>query len=96
MGMNYKQLTDRLTKEGRLQLLSTLERAIDEEAVALVVGNSKTARAKARHQAGEYYAEEISGLLDNAAQLDRELTPEQVLTHRRYASAWAIARLWRA
>jgi hypothetical protein len=95
MGMNYKQLTDRLTKEGRIQLLSTVERVIDDEAAALVTGNSKQARVRARIQAAGYYAAEIGNLLDNTEQLDSELTPDQILHYRRYATAWAIARLWR-
>lgn len=78
-----------ITRRGAGYLAGSLNDAIEAEAEALCrPPRTPRARKAAREDAEAYYAEEIADAFYNGV----PPTPDQILTHRRKAIAWAIAR----
>ena len=85
-----------LVKAGHLSAASSLMNAIDTEAEELLSyrGTRKTMQAcvAAIAEAAEHYSRDITLALSENTQPD----PWCILTNRRYAMAWAIARIMQA
>lgn len=84
---DYQRIENALSALKLESTLSALKRAVDEEAGAL---RGKGQRRDARlEDARSFYAGDII----DAFYDERPLTPEQILSHRRRPTAWAIARI---
>ncbi len=97
--MTYKEIIAALINGKCESTASALERAMLDEAKALAEShhsrwNKRDGGKAARESAEEFYAEDITALLE--AKDGRFLpTPQQILTLRRHATAWAVAEVLR-
>ena len=92
--MTYDEIIKKLEDQRLDYLRSALDRAVTEEAAALrqfEPGRKQTQKRlqSTEQQAKDYFAEDITKFW---AMGDVQITPEQVLNHRRLPTAWAIAR----
>lgn len=93
--MTYDEIVKKMNDLRLDHLRSALDRAVTDEAVALrqlEPGRKQTQRflQNTEQQAKDYFAEDITKFMDMAGQ--DQITPDQVLNHRRLATAWAIAQ----
>jgi hypothetical protein len=93
--VTYKQIIEELRTRKCDSTIVALEYAVEQEKTSLVENTTKyklrdQGRA-AREAAREFYAEDITEQLNNR----QELTPQQLLNHRRIAIAWAVAEVLR-
>ena len=99
----YGQITEFLTDTiKKSSVCAAFERAVEAEGKALeeyAVGMNKARRTvKLRRNsldlAREYYAVDISDLYKTMLDYDQTYPcPDSILCNRRYATAWAVARL---
>lgn len=92
--MTYDQIEALLTELDLEATLSSLRRAVGDEAHALsqTVSYLRGRRDRGRmaeQEARQYYAEDISEAL---AERQTTIAPGQILSHRRKPTAWAIAQ----
>lgn len=92
--MTYDEIIKKLEDQRLDYLRSSLERAVQAEAadLRLLEPNRKQTQKwlqGTEQQARDYFAEDITKFL---AMGETQLTPEQVLNHRRLPTAWAVAR----
>lgn len=94
MAEAYDRVVALLKRAGMGSVLSSLERAVREEGTALEGGNPKRdAGRSARERAREFYGEEICKFLQAPpVEQIQPLQPDDVLSHRRKPTVWAIAR----
>ncbi len=93
--MTYAEITEALHARKCVSTVAALDYAVELEKTSLHENTTKyklrDGGRAAREAAREFYAEDITRLLNEP----EVLTPDKLLSHRRIAIAWAVAEVLR-